>query len=223
VLLISFIQKNQALTDSAASGFGETATQDFNTGTLEAFLNTDCTKIFPNSFFTNPNYTEIQKSLKSDYTFGKKSTINIPVDCTYYFNEGKSIKFSIYTYTSNSLIANTRENHFKNVNYVSLNNIYDGARIGIIDTFYGESKFEINVCSTNLFHPVNDFEYASLQYYGFECSEITELNREVSSIVASYLFFTLENVYLAEGFTTQDLLTAFNSTEYINDLKYYAN
>lgn len=223
VLGLTFLQVDQSLRDSAASGFGESATSNFYTKTLEAFLNTPCTKIFPSSFFNNPNYIEIPKYLKSDYQYSTKSEINVPINCTFYFDNNKSINITAYTYTLNSLIADTRQNHFINVNYASLNNLYDETRIGIIDTFYGESKFEIGACSTNLFHPVNDFEYASIQYNGFDCADIINLNREIASVVGSYIFYTLENVYLVDGFSTQDLLSAFNSSEYIKDLNYYAN
>jgi hypothetical protein len=220
-LLAGVIQKSQAPADTSATGFGAGATRDFFLPMAEMFNSTPCANILHDGYDENDAFPEINASGFVFVAEQKEAKPDHPLLCNYELGNGKSIEFSVTTYNYNSVIDESKLDLFNRVNAPSFATIIDADRIGIIDYFYGTDKIDPTVCRVNFYHPLNDFEVASILYHGFSCTEIPELNREVTSIFGYFTVTAMERVYATGNQSTAGLLETWGIGHLAEELPTY--
>ena len=180
LVLTQIVRNNQAPTDSAASGFGEGATNqlyddvftNFKGSACEPFINVDDLTKDPLLGITKVN------------TLKFVAEGRVPLKCLYELDENKSIILELFSYNASSQIDKTQQDLFNRINGELLLDELDKGNANGIDYFYGQgTNIGIeNICRTTMFHVQNDFEYALVSYYGFEdCSKLVNLNKDLTS------------------------------------------
>lgn len=222
LLLASMLQKVQAPDDSQASGFGENATRDLFVPTAELFQNTPCENIFYREHPALAEFNEMSQQSFSISTENLEPNTDIPLSCKYNLGNDRAISFTVYSYSPNSIIDDTQKDLWNRINDENMDSIKDVGMIGIMDYFYGADKFDTKKCRSNVFHPINDFEFAEIVYTGFNCEEIKDLNREFVTVFGNYLHDALEFIYLTYAeTTTEDLLYVWGFEDRIPNLEFY--
>ncbi|MFS8131237.1 MAG: hypothetical protein ACMG57_04620 [Candidatus Dojkabacteria bacterium] len=223
--LVSIITtQNQSAAEAQASGFGENATKDLFAPAADLFANTQCEDIFNKDMLTSDALPELKAA-----NLTVESITNLPIEnykpltCEFKFTNGKSFTFSIHSYDANSPIDDSQEALFGRVNEVTLgDSTIDSDTMGIMTYFFGKDVVNTNVCRTNLYHPINDFEYADILYTGFDCSTMYNLNREISGVFNKYMFEAMEFVYVNfDNTTTADLLDTWGFSSLKSNLNFY--
>lgn len=221
-MVIALIQRNQAPTDSQATGFGDEATSDLYDPTAELFLNTECDYILDGNASEYVNTNELKKLGVEFSSLKLAPEDQTPLICEFFLGEGKSVTLTVFSYSPDSEIDDSFEDLYARVNGEVLESTINSGSIGIMDYFYGFDAADNSKCRTVMYHPLNDFESAQLVYEGFTCNEIIALNQELSSILSTYLFSSLDFVYreYAET-TTEDLLYEWDLADRVPSLTYY--
>ncbi|MCA9386724.1 hypothetical protein KC669_01690 [Candidatus Dojkabacteria bacterium] len=221
ILLVIDANPTSNNSDVSVTGFGEEATRELFPAIAQAFLNTDCDALFHNGYLQDSRFINLSTSgfnLSSE----KISPIdNRPLQCFYDLGNGKAFTVKVNTYSSNSIIDATRSDLFTRVNAEYIDTLIDQDRIGILDYSFGTDLADNTECVSTIFHPLNDFESISIEYFGFDCEDSYNLNREVVTAIGNYIVFMVEDVYVANGTSTEALLDKWGYDEYITNLEFY--
>jgi len=215
--------QNQSAKDAQASGFGANATKDLFAPAAELFSNSLCEDIFNNETLQSDKLPMLKaENLTLTTVSNLESQDYQPLICEYKFEDGRSFTFTVHSYDVNSPIDDSQTALFDRVNGNTLGDTIDSDTMGIMSYFYGTDIVDASVCRTNIYHPINDFEYADILYKGFDCNSTYNLNREISGVFNKYMFNAMEFVYgNFENTTTADLLDKWGFSNLKTNLNFY--
>jgi len=187
------IRNNTALQNSEAAGFGSSATTTNLRFVERTLAFTACPE-----FLSQKNLNTLPSNNRLTITKidSQPSQNLIPTICSYSLSNNKQIVLTVHAYNKSSFIDKSQLDLFKRINGLNLGRVInDKVTTAGIHFFYGTDKANSAICRVNIYHPINDFEYATLTYSGFQnCNDLTTNNAiisdalgiNISKIIAGY-------------------------------------
>lgn len=184
------LQNQQAPEDTSAYGFGEDAVKENFGPVLNAIEQTPC------SFYVNERklgefelYFELESSTPGSVYGSSQDYFKI---CKYSLaNRGADIYLSLQGYPEDAEIDDNREALYTRVNnelFQNTGNLEQGRFFGTVDYFLGRAKSYVDGepgnCLVAMYHVQNDFEYASVEFKGFNCEEEKDTIKSFSAVIA---------------------------------------
>ncbi len=206
--------------DIGVTGFGVEATRDYFPVVVDALNNTECEKVFHEGSLQDPRFPYLQE-LGTELTVTKLPNYNnVALHCYYEFGNDQGFILQFYTYGNDTVIDQTRDDLFSRVNSEYIGELIDKDRIGIMDYSFG-TDLNSSECTSTIYHPLNEFEVITVEYFGFDCEESFNLNREVVAVIGHYTFFMIETLYALNDTSTAQQLGAWGYEEYLDSLTFY--
>ncbi len=183
------------LDDSKASGFSD-GYLDAETRSLisEELRKYDCEYFFSNAnwsgseLYNTYNYIGNFSSVKNN---ADEVISNLPVDCTYYSQNGDIIfDFALYTYTEDSDMSLSFADRVISTNLKTISkNLASGELLNSwIGYYQGPDLYNQSYCRFNFYHSQNLFDYAELVFKDLNCTEnLGERNEQIMSFIAQVI------------------------------------
>ncbi len=189
------ITQDNAPEDSDASGFGPEATTDLFSVVEKYFREVPCETLMSNYNATTELIDAVNEATEAGtYSFEPANlpqATDIPMQCIFNLGPDHSVVFLAYTYEVESDIDNSAEELYARVKeQYGLNEVVDEGTSDRIKYFFGWDQVttvavEKLVCRSVLFESQNDFEYASVVYYGFDdCTDVINLNKILTQAIS---------------------------------------
>jgi hypothetical protein len=215
------LQQNQAPEDSGAFGFGSGAIKDYFDEVDGFFKTVPCRLILNDGLVNAISHVYNQPLLNfeintlsdikaegalqticqfTEEDIKKKYTIATPLP--------SMIELEIRTYNEDSYIYNSEAEKIAFVNSFIFKSVLEQGAFPENKTkyYFGTDLSAPGMCRATIFHDTNEFEYAALTYYGYDCSLATTKykNKVFAKAISSFVDKSINSIYGANGFNPID-------------------
>lgn len=195
-ILITLTNSRNELTDVSVSGYGSKADHELYLPVTEAFLSTSCDFLFYDVLISKDiDYETTHEGYKTDY----------PKYCYLLLSGEKKIVLNIKAYSD----INTGDKYASfikkqaEIKELLLQDEISNSLIQYSKVITGKNY--LNSYSTIIMHIVNDYDFAVIDFTGFNENELEIIN-DISTEVATKLNTIVERAYNTKGFDSPFLI-----------------